>query len=140
MTAAISSQLTKFKVGNGASPEVLLNVGEVRVIPGVGSNNPQVDVSSLDSTIREYLDGLGDGTEFTITGNRVFADAGQARLIALHVARAAGNFEIHWGNNALKKTTFSGNVQAFNEEGGVDQAVSFSATIKVTSSITRTTS
>lgn len=53
------------------SPETFVTVPEVNDFPGFGESTPLEDVTHFQSTSREYIGGLADGDEFTMSCNRV---------------------------------------------------------------------
>lgn len=56
-----------FKVGDGADPEVFSAIPKVINYGGLGKTNPLVNVSNFDSTGEEYIGGLADGKEVTVS-------------------------------------------------------------------------
>lgn len=58
---------------NGVSPLNYVTLPEGSEISGFGESTPLVDVTHYGSTSREYIGGLADGDEFSITCNRVHA-------------------------------------------------------------------
>ena len=73
------------------SPESYTAIPEVNSLSGLGRTNPLVDVSSFDSTGREYIAGLADGTEITMECNFLPGNAVQDAIIA----------DVEAGNNFL---------------------------------------
>jgi len=69
MTSAALGALAEFKLGSGASPQVYTKVAEVLRIGEIGSVAPEVDVTNLDSTAKEYIGGLPDGASVEIQMN-----------------------------------------------------------------------
>lgn len=66
------------------SPETFVTIPEATDISGFGESTPLVDVTHYGSTSREYIGGLADGDEFSITCNRVHNSPNyQESLIAL---------------------------------------------------------
>lgn len=53
------------------SPEVFITVPEPNDFPNFGESTPLEDVTHFQSTSREYIGGLADGDEFTLSCNRV---------------------------------------------------------------------
>ncbi len=69
MTLATLGLGAKLQRGDDASPEVFTTIGEITNIPGVGEDAPDVDVTSHDSSRREYIAGIPDGSEITFQAN-----------------------------------------------------------------------
>ena len=57
------------KLSDAASPEVYTAVNGLLSLSGFGKTNPLIDVTDFDSTAREYIAGLPDGTEITAEFN-----------------------------------------------------------------------
>jgi len=80
MTSAVLGSLAEFKLGSGASPQVYTKVAEVMRIGPVGSTAPEVDVTNLDSTAKEYIGGLPDGESLEVEMNWLTGNAQQQAL------------------------------------------------------------
>lgn len=93
MSSAFLNGVT-IKRGDGAGTEVFTPMSEVIGLSGLGKTNPLVEVSSFDSTVREYIAGLADGTEVTLEANYLPADAEQQGLITDVDDGLNRNFEI----------------------------------------------
>ncbi len=104
MTAAFKGGF-QFKTGDGASPEVFAIVEEVREISGFGKTNPLLDATSFDSTAREYIAGLADGSEFTLGCVRVHTASSKQDALIAHVdAGTSVNCQIAWTDGTTAKT------------------------------------
>lgn len=57
-----------------------LPIGKVTDLSGLGQENPLIDVTCHESAAREYIAGLADGSEITITCNLVLDDAQQQTM------------------------------------------------------------
>lgn len=88
MTSAVLGAGATLQLGSGASPQVYTTVAEVLRCGPIGSTNPEVDVTNLDSTAKEYIAGLADGNTVEFEMNWV---AGNTQQVALRTAQAAGN-------------------------------------------------
>jgi len=64
------------------SPLVFSAIPEVNSFDGLGKTNPLVDVTSFDSTAREYIAGLADGVEITMECNYLPGNTQQDLLAA----------------------------------------------------------
>lgn len=71
MTAAFTGGLTVNRQNISSSPIAYEAIEEVFGLGGLGTTKPLIDVSSHDSDAREYISGLGDGSELSIECNRV---------------------------------------------------------------------
>ena len=54
MTLAVLGSGATLQLGSGASPQVYTTIAEVLRCGPIGSTNPEVDVTNLDSTAKEY--------------------------------------------------------------------------------------
>lgn len=72
-----------FQRGDGGSPEVFTNIGKVEEASGFGVTNELVEVTNFDSNgRREFISGLSDGQEITLTCIDLLADSQQAGIIS----------------------------------------------------------
>ena len=107
MTAAVLGKGATLQLGSGASPQVLTTIAEVLRCGPIGSTNPEVDVTNLDSTAKEYIAGLADGNTVDFDVNWV---AGNAQQEALRTAQAAGNtvfLKMVWQTSPLTNAVFN---------------------------------
>lgn len=137
MTSAFIGGLT-FQRGDGASPEVYSTVVEVNTLGGFGKTNPLVDVTSHDSTSREYIAGLSDGSELSVDGNRVHSSPSvQDALIADVDAGTTRNFKITLTDGTTPIVyTFSAVCQSWEITPSFEDKVTIAYTLKITGSIT----
>ena len=107
MTAAVLGKGATLQLGSGASPQVLTTIAEVLRCGPIGSTNPEVDVTNLDSTAKEYIAGLADGNTVDFDVNWV---AGNTQQEALRTAQAAGNtvyLKMVWQTSPLTNAVFN---------------------------------
>lgn len=107
--ALVKAQGTKLYVGDGNTPEVFIEIGEITSIDWT-SDSPEVDVTNLSSTSREYRAGLPDPGRLSFTVRFDNTDAGQARLEEVHLAQDEANFQMHHPTTPLNITAFTGSV------------------------------
>ena len=83
--AFLSNVTIEVNVNDAAvSPENYVTIPEVSDVSGVGESKPTVDVTHYASTAREYIAGLAEGNEITVTCNRVHSSPDvQAQIIDL---------------------------------------------------------
>lgn len=96
MTAAVLGSGATLQLGSGASPQVYTTIAEVLRCGPIGSTNPEVDVTNLDSTAKEYIAGLADGNTVEFEMNWV---AGNTQQQSLRTSQAAGstvNMKMVW--------------------------------------------
>jgi len=88
MTAAVLGKNATLQLGSGASPQVYTTIAEVLRCGPIGSTNPEVDVTNLDSTAKEYIAGLADGNNVEFDVNYI---AGNTQQDSLRTSQAAGS-------------------------------------------------
>lgn len=64
------------------SPLSFSSIPEVMSLSGLGKTNPLVDVTSFDSTAREYIAGLADGSEVSMECNYLPGNTVQDAIVA----------------------------------------------------------
>jgi predicted secreted protein len=141
---AVSTVGVKLKRGDGATPtEVFSAIGEVFNLSGPNETAAQIDVTSFDSTAREYIAGLRDGGEVTFEFNFVGDDVSQAGLRSDFAAGTLRNFEIdlHDATATLtvpSKYAFAASVTALGNSFAVDDKITGSCTLKISGPVTFT--
>ena len=90
--------------GDGAGTEVFTLIPEVFSMSGLGSTNSTIDVTTWESTSKEYISGLADGQNVTIECNRVLNDTEQEALIADVESKLTRNFELDMGDGTVVET------------------------------------
>lgn len=137
MTSAFIGGLT-FQRSNGASPEVYSTVVEVTNLGGFGKTNPLVDVTSHDSTAREYIAGLADGSEISVEGNRVHSSPSvQDALIADVDAGTTRNFKLTLTDGVTPVVyTFAAVCLSWMITPSFDDKNTISFSLKITGAIT----
>lgn len=136
MTVAVLGSGATLKLSDGASPEVYTTIAEVLRCGPIGSTNPEVDVTNLDSTAKEYIAGLADGNTVDFDVNWV---AGNTQQTALRTAAAAGttkSLEMTWQTSPTTVATFSLVILQFEMgETTPEQQVMASMSGRITGSI-----
>ena len=111
MTSAVLGALATLKLSDAASPEVWTTVAEVLRISEVGAVAPEVEVTNLDSTSKEYIGGLPDGASVDFDVNWIKS----AQQVTLQ--GAVGNthhFQLTWNDSPQTSATFNLVVLGFN--------------------------
>lgn len=96
MTDAVLGAGSALKLGDGASPEGFETIAEILRMGPIGFTVPEVDVTNLDSTAKEYIGGLPDGNQVEFEMNWV---ANNTEQEALRSAKGATkNFRVEWAD------------------------------------------
>lgn len=135
-TAAISAQGTQFKRGDGGSPETFSLIKEIKTFSGPQASAAEIDVTSLDSTAREFIAGLVDFGEFSAQGNWLPQDVVHKALRTDFINRTTRNYQLLFPDATL--ASFAAFVKEFPVSGGVDQALEASVTWRITGPVTFT--
>ena len=105
MTSAVLGSGSTLQLGSGASPQVYTTIGEVLRCGPIGSTNPEVDVTNLDSTAKEYIAGLADGNNVEFDMNYIRG----TQQDSLRTSQAAGstvNLRMVWSTSPNTSATF----------------------------------
>jgi len=95
------------KRGDTASPEAYTDVPEVIEISGFGQSNELVDATHFGSDgVREYINGLSDGAEFSLTCHRLPDNAVQSNMINDVGNRSRVNYQIVEADGRGNSETF----------------------------------
>ena len=130
--------LSGAKLANGTKIKWGTNyIGEVKTISDIGNKaSADIEVTHLTSEAKEYVGGLPDYGEITITGNWLPTDTGQADLQADELTRTTDTLSIEMTNHA-KKASGTAYVKSFSVNNvGVDQPLQFNCTFKMTGKLT----
>ncbi len=127
---------TLFKRGDGGGTETFATVAEVVSISGPSLSMDTVDVTHMESTgtYREFIPGLKDGGEVSVTLNFLPADATQnatAGILKDYNDRVLRNFQIVFPDSGNTTWTIAGYVTAFEAETPLEDKMTASVTIKV---------
>jgi hypothetical protein len=138
MSNATTTVGLKLQRGDAATPtEGFTTIGEVTNISGPNETAGQADVTSFDSTAKEYRALLPDSGEVTFDMNFVGSNAQQQGLRADIRAGTVRNFKLILPDKTLEANcttcAFSAIVTDLSgPQGGVDSALTQSCTLKVT--------
>lgn len=134
-TAAKAAKGTLIQRGDGGGTEVFTTIGEVTNFSGPGEAIDTIDVTSFDSTGKEFISsGLPDNGEVTFDVNFVGSNAQQQGLRTDLRAGTLRNFKVVLNDHASVKTTFAfaAVVQSLvGPTAGVADAYKMSITLKV---------
>lgn len=127
-SSAITAQGSILSIGPTPTP-----IENVISYSGFDGSAAEIDITNLSSTSKEFLSGLTDpGTfSFEFHPNFLTATAGQEALRAAALSGAITAFELDLSDGVT--ITFNATVQnALSTSGGVDAALSGSASLRVT--------
>jgi hypothetical protein len=99
-TLAAIGHGSKFEIGDGGSPEVFLEVAEVTGItpPAFSRDVPDATHMASPEKWREFIPGLRDAGECTMTMNFIPGGAGQDAIIGNFTDDVQGNYRIIFPN------------------------------------------
>jgi predicted secreted protein len=142
-TKAKAAKGTLIQRGDGGGPEVFTTIGEVTNFSGPGETAETIDVTSFDSTAKEFISsGLPDNGEVTFDVNFVGSDAQQQGLRSDLRAGTLRNFKVILNDHATTKTTFAFAAIVSSIDGptagGVSEAYKMSVTLKLSGPATIT--
>jgi predicted secreted protein len=127
---AVGAQGTIIASGDGADPEVFLEIVEITDFDGPTVSNAQVDVTHLRSTTKQYIAGLRDGGTVSMNGNWVGEDDGQQRVQSDQNTRSTRNYRMTFPDTTT--CIFPANVQTYGISGAVDGAIKCKIELKLT--------
>lgn len=136
MSGETHTKETKMYVGDLASPTVYTAIKGVLGVPPVLQEAPEIDVTSLDSTSREYIGGLATGDELDIEFNWHRQDPGQ---VAVAAAKAAGTpypFKVDFPDGT--RLTFNAIVRSFGPGAALDDAMKGQFKLKISGDVVQT--
>jgi len=136
MTAAVLGKLATLQLGSGASPQVYTSIAEVLRVGPIGSTNPEVYVTNLDSTAKEYIAGLADGNTVEFDMNWISGNTQQASLRTSQAAGSTVNLRMVWQTSPLTRAQFDLVLLTFEMgETTPEQQVTASVSGRITGSI-----
>ncbi len=107
MTSAVLGSGATLQIGSGASPQVYTTtIAEVLRCGPIGSSNPEVDVTNLDSTAKEYIAGLADGNTVDFDVNWLVGNTQQASLRTSQAAGSTINLQMVYPTSPNTKAQF----------------------------------
>jgi predicted secreted protein len=124
---------TLWKRGNGATPtEVFATVAEVTALSGPGMSKDTVDATHMESPdrYREFISGLRDGGEVTVTLNLLAKGTAFTGALADFNSNAGVNYEMLFTDGS--KFALKGILTGFNPDMPLDDKMTLELTYKVT--------
>lgn len=132
----------QFKLGDGGDPtEVFTKINGLVSLTGFGKTNPLVDVTDFDSTAKEYIAGLADGSEVTTEFHYDAAAATNTQLEALQTAvdnKTNKNVQVTVSDGTNTDTyDFAVVPLSWVVNGGPEEKGTISFTLKISGAITK---
>lgn len=138
MTTSATRGNWSFAVGDDASPQVYTALPEVLSVSGIGRTNPLLDVTSFDSTGREYIAGLADGSEVQIECNYIGDNTQITGLMTSVDNGSTVQFKATYSGVSPQKTfTFDAVALSFEIVPSFDDKNMIRFSLKISGSITR---
>jgi len=106
MTLAILGSGATLQLGSGASPQVYTTIAEVLRCGPIGATNPEVDVTNLDSTAKEFIAGLAEGNNVEFDVNWISDNTEQISLRTSVDAGDTVNLRMVWQTSPLTNAQF----------------------------------
>jgi len=107
MTSAVLGSGATLKLASNASPQVYTTIAEVLRCGPIGSTNPEVDVTNLDSTAKEYIAGLADGNTVEFEVNFIAGNTQQEQLRTDQAAGSTDQFQMIWQTSPNTTAAFN---------------------------------
>jgi hypothetical protein len=118
------------------SPTSFANIGNITDFSGPGGQASVIDISNLDSTMREKMMGLPDEGQVSFNVNLDPDNTSHNTLRTARAARTRAEFRITLTDATPTTLTFFGYVLGFVLSGGVDAAVKAAITIEIDGVVT----
>ena len=139
-TGALLGLGTKIQKGDGTSPESFTTIAEVGSITGPSQSNDFLDVTSMDSTAREFVAGLADPGEISFSTNYIPTNTTHKAVLTDFKDKSIDNYKLVFNDNATEgdksNWIFAAAVTQAEVTAPVDGVYQLAVTLKVTGSIT----
>lgn len=128
---------TTWSSGGTATPVTWTQIKELKNFKPAGAAVTKIDVTTLESTAKEYRGGLLDNNDISFSMNYVASDPGQAALKTAFEASLVKPFKIVAPN--ADTFTFDAYVSKFPETpaGGVDEVLTGDVTLQITGAVVK---
>lgn len=129
---------TTLQMSNGDSPETWVTINMVTGIPGLrGGSAPDIDVTNLASTAKEYAAGIPDTQDISIPIIYDPDDTGHVALETAFADQAARTFKVTLTNSPPTVFTFSAVVKEFGLDANIDDVWRGTLTLKRSGAVTK---
>jgi hypothetical protein len=130
MPSAIQTQGVVISVSSG-SPTTWTAIGNITDFSGPGGTASIIDISNLDSIMKEKMTGLPDEGQLSFNINLDPDNASHLLLKTIRTNRTRAEFKITLTDTTPTVLTFFGYVLGYVLSGGVDAAVKAAITIEI---------
>ncbi len=143
VATVVSGFGVQFKTGDGASPEVFTAVAEVLSVGGPTINRDVIEATHTDSlnNYKEFLSGLTDGGEVTVTMNFLPGDVTQdesSGIMGDFLVQTLRQYQIVFPTSPAVTWTFAAFITGFEPDAPIDDRMTSSATFKLSGKPTLT--
>jgi hypothetical protein len=113
-------------------------------LSGPNSQGSEIDITSFDSTAKEFLMGLRDEGTISVNLLRDTSSTGQGRLISDQAARNERMLIIDFSTHVMEasavgaRLTMQAYVQSFGYSAGADDALKSAVTFRITGAVNTT--
>lgn len=114
-----------------ATPTAWIKVGQITNIKGSSSAAPDIEVTDLDSTQKEFLTGLPDPGTVSMDAYCVDSDSGLAAMEASFNAATSKNYKITFPSGSTPIRTFAASVRSFPQIGDASKDGVVTGTIEL---------
>ena len=97
--------------------DIAQDIGKVTSFGGVSMTAADTDVTTFDSTWKEFCAGMPDGGVITLGMVRDYDNVGQAAFKAAIAARSTKEMVITFSVGTVNTITLSGHVNSFEDDG-----------------------
>lgn len=128
-----SSNYGTYTSGGTATPVTYTTIAEVKSFSGFDGQASEIDVTSMQSTAKEFRLGLVDEGGFSFEMNQINSDPGQAALRASKNAGTIKSYKLTLPNAEV--ATFTAFAKATPTSGGVDSVVTSSVALRISGAV-----
>lgn len=138
MSNEITTTGFKIEVSDGAETPAFIEIENATMVPTLGGEAPEIDVTNLKSVQREYLLGISDPGTASVecnynqkaTPESVITDlpTGQSECLKLYKSAEKRMFRCTFSDGLVAQA--EGLVKMWQLSGGVDEAVKLTITIR----------
>lgn len=137
--AAFSSQASKLQITISGTPT---DIPQLTNLPEIGVTSDREDITTLDSTSRQYIDKIGDVEEFVCEGiwdpTNTVHDLLMDQSLLASGSKTVYTFTQIYSDTGAAQFSFTGKVVGMRIRTEVDAALRFTLTILQTGTISYT--